>query len=270
MTLLRFSVILLLMALLVVSGCQDPNPVNPDIQHRELTNSPGGEIFEIEDPPLSDSPRTTLLIRRLKLPLNPSVESIWQVADPDVISPIAQLIWNGNGLRVAKLTPDRRSDFTDSVVGVLAVADQKLTVSDQLTSLRQSPPLQAEFFADLTRPGGAAVREPIQRGRLQMLISTRPLAAGGIQVTLIPQHHRLGVSLLPRSAAEKELAGRVFDELAIDVGLAAGDILLLGYASPASTVEDVENFTEDAPLNLGRGLFTTRDDAQMMLMIRAE
>ena len=235
------------------------------------------------------------LVRRVLVRMDQPLGRVWGLADESVLPEISRAVWNGNGLRVGVLDASVYGDFAQAVGGTVEVQDLQILSREHAEVLRRSPPLAAEFMADLTVPPGAVRQETFSGGRLQLLLQSAAVGNGSAEVTLIPQHYRSRASLLPRPAYEKRLDGRVFDELAVTLNLPRNQTLLVGlYQAWHETAEPVspnsgepagarqgdrrgggsadsaasEDSAADgvtpavwdtpaAPLNLGRGLLTT-------------
>lgn len=225
-----FACPLLLGVLLV--GCATAPPM-PEGQIRKIDpGTPAPEPGLL----LPDTDPVRWVSRRLSIPLGQPVEEAWAFADETVLNELSRAVWNGNGLRLGVL-PASRGPVLTSVLG--RTADRRDT---QILSygfpeeIRESPTLRAEFFADLTLPPRPVTMEFFTRGRLRMLMASRPLSNGATRVTLTPQHYLRRTTLLPRSPQERKLDGRVFNELAVEVTVGRRDILLLGFFQPAPPV----------------------------------
>ncbi|MEO1235860.1 MAG: hypothetical protein AAFX76_03620 [Planctomycetota bacterium] len=292
-------------AVLWVGGCGSPAAVEDDFRITPLpppTTADDAERIAAEQP-------TPVLwsTRRLLLPLFSTLEEAWAVTDETVLPDLSRTVWNANGLRVGLLSSDAAASFGEALGPSAETIDGRLLMADRFEALRRSPPLRASFVADLTVPPGPMNRVEFTGGRLQLLISTRDRGNGTAAVTLIPQHARPRASLLPRTAAEKLLDGRVFDELAIELIVAGHQAVVVGLyrpPPPEASTPGAEPPEEDAaidpsplgveeprapdvpeaadedtdpeatdddlpPLNLGRGLFTTgiEDDDFQLLYV---
>jgi hypothetical protein len=173
------------------------------------------------------------LVRRIAVRQDTPVASAWAIADEDVLPAISRAVWNGNGLRLGRLSAGDADDFGQALGKPVELRDTQLVSFGYLDVLRQSPPLAATFAADLTVPPGPVYQETFTGGRLRLLIKSRPLGNGTARLTLTPQHYRPRVSLLPRTPVEKILDGRVYDELSVQVDVRTNQALLLGLYRPA-------------------------------------
>ncbi|MBB6428583.1 hypothetical protein [Algisphaera agarilytica] len=188
--------------------------------------------------------------RRVSLPLGTSTEDAWLLANEGVLDDLARAVWNANGLRVGVLPAPRGPEFAKTLADTIDQRDTQILSYSFLEDVRESPPLRAEFFADLTVPPRPVTLEYFTKGRLRMLMSSQPLGNGSTRVTLTPQHYLRKTTLLPQTPQERELDGRVFDELSVEIDVASNQILLLGFYQPPPPVVEGEGESEpsdDAP-----------------------
>jgi len=231
---------LLLMSVIVLMGCAN-DPTQPEGKIRTIDpvrpDAEPGLLLPGSDP-------VRWVSRRLSFPLGQPVEDAWALANEGVLNELSRAVWNGNGLRLGVMSASRGPAFAVALRNPADRRDTQLLSYDFPEEMRESPPLRAEFFADLTIPPRPVTMEFFTRGRLRMLMSSRPLGNGSTRVTLTPQHYLRRTTLLPRSPQERKLDGRVFDELAVKVTIGPREILLLGFFQPAPPAEDTE---ETAP-----------------------
>ncbi|MEM6458219.1 MAG: hypothetical protein AAF710_02380 [Planctomycetota bacterium] len=227
------------------------------------------------------TPAVRWVSRRLTLPLARPTAEAWAACDETVLPELTRAVWNGNGLRLGVLRPGEAARFGEAL-GPTATRDGQLVVHEFPEVLRETRPLRAEFVADLTLPGEPPRREVFTRGRLRLLVASRPAPGGGKTLTLTPQHHRPRASLLPRSVMEKRLDGRVFDELTIELDVRPGEAVVIGLHRVEPAASESESESEDgifeltldppeSPYGLGRGLFTTgltAADQQVLFLLR--
>ena len=277
--------------LIQTPGCQNPPPP-AEIEGRinVLPERPA-----LRDEPGVPAPRhaARCAVRTVTLPLDRPLEAAWAELDETILPPLSRAVWNANGLRVGLLDASDAGGFGDALGTPDDVGRQNLVVIDRPTVLRESPPLRADFVADLTRPPAAPRLETFTRGRARLLISARP-AGGGATLRLTPQHFVPRTTLTARHPLEKLLDGRVFDELAIEINLSPGTALVVGYSLPVALRppapdESVEPNTPttgpndpdapppdlnldpvDLPLDLGRALMTagkSRREQQRLIVL---
>ncbi len=273
-----------------VGGCR---PAPPDVDAGFKVRQRDPADVGVPPPVIAQSAKVSFRVLRVELPLDRSTRGLWSLLDESVLPDVSRVVWNGNGLRLGVLQPGDRDEFFEALAPVVDQTDIAFTASDRPTPLRVSPPLNATFTADLTRPGTLVRREQMEGGRLQLLAAVRPAAAGVAQFSLTPHHYKHRFSLTPRNVLEKELDGRVYDELGVDVSLAPEQVLVLGLyrdeppEAPADGETgagesegdgffgDIESApaTGRLPLDFGRGLLTsgrTPDDTQYLFLLRVE
>ncbi|MEO0514859.1 MAG: hypothetical protein AAF086_06135 [Planctomycetota bacterium] len=199
---------------------------------------------------LPDTDPVRWISRRLSIPLGQPVEDAWALADESVLNEFSRAVWNGNGLRLGVMPASRGRAMAQTLGSDIDHRDTQILSYGFPEEIRESPTLRAEFFADLTIPPRPVTMEFFTRGRLRMLMASRPLGNGSTRVTLTPQHYLRRTTLLPRSPQERKLDGRVFDELTIEVTVGPRDILLLGFYQPPppASLEDNAEGENDAPV----------------------
>ena len=252
--LIRFGGLLLLALLLSAAGCQtqpDAAPVDGSVRFVE----PPPEVVEANRAASEAQAPVRWLVRRVLVRLDHPLEPAWRLADEAVLPDISRAVWNGNGLRVGVLEPEDYGTFGEALGTPVEVRDLQMVNFQHAELLRRSPPLAARFMADLTVPPAPLRQEAFTGGRLQLLLAAAPRGNGSVAVTLTPQHHQPRSSLRPRSAHEKLLDGRVFDELAIDLVLQPRQTLMLGLwlplAEPDSEAEPATPTRDPASPNSG-------------------
>jgi hypothetical protein len=176
------------------------------------------------------------LVRRIAVRMEQPLAEAWAATDEAILPPISRAVWNGNGLRIGRLPARAADDFGQAVGEPVELRDYQLLSYAYPDVLRRSPPLAAEFVADLTVPPGPVYKETFTGGRLRLLLASRPLGNRAVRVTLTPQHFVPAVSLLPRDPIEKILDGRVFSELSIELDARPDQALVLGLFRPTDTL----------------------------------
>ncbi len=192
---------------------------------------------------------TTVLI-----PLDRGIDRAWALADEEVVPALTRGVWHGNGLRVGLLPASRLNDFIDALPETWDDRQQRIVAGPTPTPLVRSRPLRAAFYADLTVPPFAPKREEVTGHRLHLLMSVRPQPGGFCRVELTPHHHKPRQMLRPRTAQEKLLDGRLFEELAIRLAVTGDRYLVLGLARDPWTLppdqrpgaQDPEELPDDA------------------------
>ncbi|MEM9882118.1 MAG: hypothetical protein AAF800_04285 [Planctomycetota bacterium] len=262
------------LACVFVGGCQTEPAFNEE--GFAVRPEPAGPLAASE-PAVARTRPVRWVSRQLTVPLARPIEGAWAACDESVLPELTRAVWNANGLRLGVLRAGEAARFGEAL-GPAGAWDGQLLVYDYPEVLRETRPLRAEFVTDLTVPPGPTRRESFTRGRLRLLVASRPAPGGGKVVTLTPQHHRPRASLLPRSALEKRLDGRVFTELAVELDVRPGEAVLVGLYRVEPAPTEAETETSELPLDppeppydLGRGLFTTgltAADQQVLFLLR--
>lgn len=238
-----FAPLLLSLGLLI--GCATDPPATPDDDFLPRSVEPSRPVAASD--PTADAAPINWISRRLSVGVDRSLSEAWSLSDEAVLPELSRAVWNANGLRVGVLPAVRGRDFVLALGEVTEVRDTQLLSHDYPEPLRRSPPLRAEFFADLTIPPRPVTIETLTRGRLRMLMASRALSGGRTRVTLIPQHHLDRATLLPLPPRERVLEGRVFDELSVQIDLDPQDVLLLGFYQSPLPSQAPEDTPEDTP-----------------------
>ena len=218
--------------MLAATACDTapPRPTAPEGQIKVLTERPS-----LRADPGQPATRhaSQCVVRTVTLPLDRPIEVAWAELDEGVLPDFSRAAWNANGLRVGVLNAADADDFGAALGPADEIADQTLVVVNRQTVLHESPPLRADFVADLTRPPGPPHRETFTGGRARLLMTAQPGTAGAV-LQITPQHFLARPSLVVRDPLEKLLDGRVFAELAAAVELGPEQALVVGYSLPAA------------------------------------
>jgi len=226
-----FVVCLALLAAAGVTGCNTSSEVFNQ-EGYAVSPKPVTTTVASPDVVIPDSDPVRWAVSRVVVRLDHPIEEAWAITDETILPELTRAVWNGNGLRVG-LVPLSKVGSIVSVFG--DTVDQRHTRVlnyDYPDVLRRSPPLAATFFADLTLPPGPVNKYRFTRGRLCMLMASRPRGNGAADLTLTPQHYKPRASLLPRSPLKKLLDGRVFDELAVQLTVGPTEAILVGFYDP--------------------------------------
>ena len=257
----RVPRVFLLAALALPLGCAAPpdappsHPTLADI-HSKVT-PPGPPPDAANDPgSIPADAAAQAHITTVLVPLNESINAAWKNVDEEVFHALTRGVWHSNGLRVGLLPQKDLADFLHALPGRRDDDRQQRIIGGATpTPLRRSRPLAARFFADLTVPPFAPKREELRGHRLQLLIGFRPQSGGFTLVDLTPHHHKPRQMLRARTAQEKLMDGRLFEELAITVAVPRDQYLILSLARDPATLPpevpqapaDPENTDENPP-----------------------
>jgi len=183
-------------------------------------------------PPELPSPQARLRIYEFTFPINHSIESAWSHIDHEAIPRQTRQAWRDNGIRLGLLDGSNLNDFREALPQSLNARQARLFAADQPTPLQKSPPLREPVRVQM--PANAGGEEDLQAedGRIALLTRARSDGAGQRFIHLIPQHHKREVSLEPRNPLEKELDGRLFNELAVRLPAPRDKFLVLALHRP--------------------------------------
>ncbi|MEX0885576.1 MAG: hypothetical protein WD009_03970 [Phycisphaeraceae bacterium] len=243
---------------------------------------------DAEQPFADARSRSWVTTRQLDLPLAGSVAEAWALVDDTAMSQQPRAAWRGNGVRVGVLDPARLEAFLDRLPRAVATHESRVTDAGYPVELRRSPRLAGAAAVKLP---GVEQPERVRGGAMRLLAQVRAHGPGSVSLALVPHHQDHRPTLLPRDPLERELDGRVFEELAARVDLQAGQWLVVGLhhdfpldadadaddtegeaEAPASR-EQAEELAAALPDHLGRALLTARragHPVQVMLVIAVE
>ena len=235
----------------VLSGCEtSPTPARPpadenlpDLQDVRSQVTP----MVVPRAPVGDQGgRVLARVRRIELPYDAPLTSAWELADERVLPTLARGVWQANGLRLGLLPFSALKSFDERLPRPMSIRDRQMVVSQFPMPLTSTPRLTGTVTVDLTIPPRAVQEERITGGRIRLLtrMSNR---GGGIVVELLPQHYLPQLSIVPRDPLQKQLDGRVYDELAVRVNVPRNKMLLIGLARPQYEAWFAANAPTPAP-----------------------
>jgi len=190
------------------------------------------------------------VIRRADVPLDESTDEAWSIINEQVVPPVTRGIWRGNGMRIGRLQRDQLDAYSEAMPQPVACSRSLINRSAHPVSILTSPRLRSDlrFEMDLTRPPRPRTVQMIQGGEgstLRLLAQIETEDDGRHTLVLTPQHHIPSpLDLIPRSPLEKEMDGRVYDELSLRVTLGEDQIAVVGLHWPWPMGEVIE---EDDP-----------------------
>ena len=216
--------------------------------------------------------------------------------------PLSRGVWRANGLRTGVLAADDLPGFLAGLPPAWEDRRFRIVRPDGPVIVRRSPPLVRPVVADLTVPPYAPRLESLLGHRAALLMEASP-AGGGVDLRFTPLHQRPRPTVIPRTAAEKELDGRRFDELSLRLLVPSGAYAVVGLArdagglptgpelaaeaagasapgagaepegqDPQATLPPARFDPPPLPAGLGRALFTLprepRGQPQVLLLVR--
>lgn len=235
-------------ALLVLTGCQSTPEQQPDLP------LPG---FGNEGP--AKPTGVYAVIRRADVPLDESTDEAWSIVNEQVVPPVTRGTWRGNGLRIGLLKRDQLDAYSQAMPQPVGFSRQLINKSTYPVPIVETPRLPGDlrFQLDLTRPPRPRQVETIQGGegstlRLLARIETGP--DGQHILVLTPQHHIPSpLNLIPRDPLEKEMDGRLYEELSLRVKLGKDQIAVVGLHWPwpmGEVIQESEPSESTEPLRV--------------------
>lgn len=183
-------------------------------------------------------------IRRADLPLNQPTDSAWQAVREEVLPTLQRGAWRGNGLRLGILKRDQLEAFAKAMPRPLAFGEFYMNKSDYLVPILETSRLSTDvgFQIGLTRPPRPLHVEDVVGGKNSTLRMLAKIEDGpdGEQVLVLTPHHYIPsrLNLIPRNPLDKELDGRIFEELSIRLPLDNDQIAVVGMYWPWPAVQE--------------------------------
>ena len=190
------------------------------------------------------------VIRRADVPLDESSDEAWSIINEQIVPPVTRGAWRGNGMRIGLLKRDQLDRYSAVMPKPVAFSRQLLNRSAYPVPIVETPRLRSDlrFEMDLTQPPRPHNVENVQGGdssTLRLMAQIETEKDGRHTLVLTPMHHVPSpLNLIPRNPLEKELDGRIYDELALRVTLDKDQIAVVGLHWPWPIGEAIE---EDRP-----------------------
>lgn len=186
-------------------------------------------------------------IRRADIPLDQATDDAWAFINEQVVPPVTRGAWRGNGLRIGLLSRDQLDEYAEVMPQPVAFSRMQINRSTHPATIIETPKLRPSlrFETDLTLPPRLRKVETIKGGknstlRLLARIETQP--EGQHTLILTPQHYIPSpLNLIPRDPFEKDMDGRVYDELSLRVSLNRDQIAVVGLHWPWPMNEVLED-----------------------------
>jgi len=178
------------------------------------------------------------VIRQADLPLDEPTDDAWAIINEQVVPTMTRGAWRGIGMRLGLLQRDQREAYTEAMPRPVAFSETLINKSPHPTPIIQTPRLRNDllFEVDLTRPPMPRNVEDVAGGEnstLRLLAHIETEADGRHTMVLTPIHHMPSPNtLIPRDPLEKELDGRVFEELTVRLTLEPDQIAVVGLYWP--------------------------------------
>ncbi|MEM6257023.1 MAG: hypothetical protein AAGI37_01760 [Planctomycetota bacterium] len=239
-------------SLTVLVGCQSRTEPEADIPLPS---------FASEGP---ERPKTVYaVIRRADVPLDESTDDAWSIINEQLVPPLTRGIWRGNGLRIGLLPRNQLDAYSEAMPQPVAFSRILINKSSYPVSILETPRLRGDlrFEIDLTRPPRPRSVETIQGGdnsTLRLLAKIETDAEGRHTLVLTPQHYVPSpLNLIPRDPLEREMDGRVFEELTLRVTPGEGQVAVVGLHWPWPIGEVLEEDDTDSASETDQLLLST-------------
>jgi hypothetical protein len=238
-----WRIAIVLLAVLVLAGCEASQGVDePDIPLPGFGDSGPAKPTGVY-----------AVIRRADVPLDASTDDAWSIVNEQVVPPVSRGIWRGNGLRVGLLQRSALDAYSEAMPQPVGFSRTLINRSAFAVPIVETARLRGDlrFQMDLTRPPKPRDVEMVQGGdnsRLRLLARIETQPDGQHTLILTPQHHIPSpLNLIPRDPLEKEMDGRVFDEIALRVTLGKDQIAVVGLHWPWPMGEVMEEDDDSEP-----------------------
>lgn len=235
-----------LLALLLIAplGCRKAGPIGPDATLRDLEQPI--ELPDLGGPaPAPVTSRTPhLIVQRLDLPLDQPLDDAWDHIDEQAFPAITRGALHSNGLRIGVLQEDEVAGFAEQMPQVVNLFENQVLTRSHPVAVMQSAPLRAEtrFAVDLTlppRPASEHIVDGREGGQMQLLARLEQEGDRHF-VVLTPHLYRPRANdFSPRTLLERELDGRVYNELSVRVELKPDRLIAVGLYWPWPLVQPV-------------------------------
>ncbi len=218
-----------------------PTETMPRLSDLRSPTQPG----EANEPaPTADTP-VIALIHRIDLPLQVSLDPLWETVDEQALPLRMHGMWQANGLRIGVLSSQRAQAFADALPPIQGESRAKLLGSPYYSAIRSAPRLREPIIIDLTDPPMSPRVVRAQGGRLQLLAKIGRDNHGQPYLELTPHHYKPKTTLLPRSPLEKQLDGQVYDTLTAHITLPHDRAVIVGLYRPWPQAEETEDSSSD-------------------------
>ena len=197
------------------------------------------------------------VIRRADVPLDESTDDAWAIINEQIVPPVTRGAWRGNGLRLGLLPKDKLDAYSEAMPKPVAFSRVMINKSDYSVPIIETARLRKDvlFEVDLTRPPRPRQIEKIKGGEsstLRMLARIETEADGRHTLVLTPQHHIPSpFDLVPRDPLEKEMDGRVYDELSVRLTPGPNQVVVVGLHWPWPITEVIEEDPRRSPNGAG-------------------
>jgi hypothetical protein len=254
---------------LLFAGCAaQPEPAAPPLPRLAEVRGDAEERAREIIPESPDAPWAMASFQAIDLPLDQPTDDAWALVNEDAFPALTRGVWNANGLRIGVLPRQNLDAFIRALPPASGIERQQLWGSERPTPIRRAPRIRGPVGIDLTIPPASVREEEVVGGRLQLLARLSRGDGSTMALDLVPHHHVPRLTLEVREAAEKELDGRIFNELALRSQLPSHMVLVVGLYRPwpqAEPMSEAEGAAGESPAveppplpnQLGRAFFAS-------------
>jgi hypothetical protein len=169
-------------------------------------------------------------VTRLDFAPDADMEAAWATTSRQGLAARQVAAWKRNGLRVGVLDAAQVKAFLAALPPSAGSQSRQIVSFGEPVPLAYTAPLSSPWKIKLSLGADLEQEESLAGGNLQFLCRFAPDGDGG-HVDIVPQHHRIKISLVPRSDPEKILDGRLFEQLKLHAKLGPDQLLVIGVQS---------------------------------------
>jgi hypothetical protein len=192
-----------------------------------------GELQTSDTPPppsdLTRGPTVNLRITRLDMPASQSLRDVQTMLDQQGVAPPLAPVWLHNGMFVRTVTRSELATILDATPPPHSAYRTIMTASDLRMPLDYNRVIgeSQSQACTIVLPDDTVEQLTFVGGRVRFLIDAAPQDDGSALISITPQHHKLKASVVPRPLTEKQLDGRIFEPLRLQVRLDADHYLVI-------------------------------------------
>ena len=219
-------------ALVMMAACSSTPTPDEDLPSMTEVRSDAEEQARRVIPKSADTSRGIASFQKIDLPLDQSVDEAWALVNEGAFPELTRGVWNANGLRVGLLARSDVNEFVRKLPPAQGLNRSQLLGSEHPTPILRTPRLTGQARIDLTVPPMSVREVEVSGGRLQLLARLVHDDRRILVLDLLPHHHVPRLTLEPRSPLEKQLDGRIFNELGLRVEIPSTHMLVVGLYRP--------------------------------------
>jgi hypothetical protein len=201
--------------------------------------------------PSGSKRRARITVKELALPIHLSTEKAWELIDSSVFPELTRQGWRANGMRIGVIAKSDLAKLQEALPPVLNFRRNVVYASSHPTAMleasRQREPIQVDLSM-VTSGGGQG--PPLHGGRMQLLAKARTDAGGQLFLDFIPHYYKPKATLRPRDPLQKQLDGRLFEQLALRMPAPRRQVIVLGLHRERQPEDEQSADKEDATFDL--------------------